>query len=204
MDSYVHTTRLRYKRLAAVPGLEEVRGPSNRIDLAYDEDISQAVHDMSASDYDSEAILLSKAAKVLRRHLFEKQYHFTGSFSSDSELQSVPAALLTFQHMLLDGPGIMKENSETKSLPSQTAALTIAQLTMYNAVKHRSGNPSAVPCHIRDRESPLVIYIAIKLCTNMRKSCIVDAMHNLGLCISYKRLRTISTDLANSILRHYE
>ena len=51
--SYVHTTRLRYKLLAAVPGLEEVRGPSNRIDLAYDEDISQAVQDMSASDYDS-------------------------------------------------------------------------------------------------------------------------------------------------------
>ena len=62
----------------------------------------------------------------------------------------------------------MKEHSETKSLPSQTAALTIAQLTMYNAVKHRSGNPSAVPRHIRDMECPLVIYIAIKLYTNTK------------------------------------
>ena len=102
VDSYVHTAQLRYKLSATVLGLKEVRGPSNRIDLTYDEDISQAVQDMSSSDYDSEAILLSKASKVLRRHIFEKQYNFTGSFSSDNELQSVAVALQhsTFQQML--------------------------------------------------------------------------------------------------------
>ena len=33
---------------------------------------------------------------------------------------------------------------------------------------------------------------------------LVDAMHGRGLCISYSRLRTISTDLANSIICFYE
>ncbi len=30
---------------------------------------------------------------------------------------------------------------------------------------------------------------------------LVDAMHERGLCISYYRLRTLSTDIANSIIR---
>ena len=37
-----------------------------------------------------------------------------------------------------------------------------------------------------------------------RERDLVDIMHNLGLCISYDRLRLLSTDLANQVALMYE
>ena len=71
-------------------------------------------------------------------------------------------------------------------------------------MKRRSVNPDCIPRHIRDRENPLVIYITIKIYAHTRMACIIDVLHDRGLCISYDRLKTISTDLANSVIRFYE
>ena len=74
----------------------------------------------------------------------------------------------------------------------------------YNAVKVRSSNSDCVPSHIRERETPLSIYLAIKLYAMTRKEAIIDILHQKGLCISYKRLRSLTTDIANSVIAHYE
>jgi hypothetical protein len=204
MDGYAHTTRLRNKVIAAVPDLIEVKGASSRTDLAFDEDISKAMQEMSDS-WDSDAIVLVKAAKLLRQHILNMKFEFTGSFSPESEVNSVPPVLLSFQQMMLEGQGIMNKTSPapaSEHVPA--AALSISQLIVYNSVKQRSNKPSSIPRHIRDRENPLVIYIAIKIYANTRQESLVDSIHERGLCISYKRLRTMSTDLANSIIRFYE
>ena len=132
--------------------------------------------------------------------MLDIKFAFTRSFSHN-ELQSVSTMLLYFQELLLNGPSISK--GQTTPTPSQ-AALTISELIMYNAVKQRSNKPDSIPRHIRERENPLVIYVAIKVYSLTRKESIVDSLHSLGLCISYSRLRTLSTDLANSILKSYE
>ena len=49
-----------------------------------------------------------------------------------------------------------------------------------------------------------IIYIAIKIYSNTGMKSLVDSMHGRGLCISYSRLRTTSTDFANSIICFYE
>ena len=66
VDETVHTTRLRHKVTAAVTYLIEVKGLSNCTDLAFDEDISLALQELSDS-WDSEAMVLVKAAKILRQ-----------------------------------------------------------------------------------------------------------------------------------------
>jgi len=206
VDGYVHTTRLRHKLTAALPDFIEVKSPSNRTDLAFDKDVSLALQEITES-CDSEAMVLVKAAKILRQHMLNMTFDFTGSFSTDSEVKSVPPILLSFQQMILDGPGIMKGKSSAPvpaSVHVHAAALSVSQLIMYNSVKQRSTNPDSIPRHIRDRENPLVIYIAIKIYANTRMASLVDSMHERGLCISYYRLRTISTDLANSIISFYE
>ena len=161
-------------------------------------------------------MVLVKAIKILRKHIMNMKFDFTGSFSPESEVKSVPSIQTlsrSFQQMMLDGPGIMKVNKESPALVSSAsehvpaAALSISQLIIYNSVKHRSTNP-CIPRHIHTRENPLVIYIAIKIYSNTEMKSLVDSMHGRGLqsrlCISYSRLRTISTDLANSIICFYE
>ena len=55
VNEYVHTTRLRQQVIAAVPDLVEVKCPSNRTELAFDDDISQALQEL-ADSCDTEAI----------------------------------------------------------------------------------------------------------------------------------------------------
>ena len=103
----------------------------------------------------------------------------------------------------------MKVNKESPALVSSAsehvpaAALSISQLIIFKSVKHRSTNP-CIPRHIRTRENPLVIYIAIKIYSNTRMESLVDFIHGRGLRISYSRLMTISTDLAMSIICFYK
>ncbi len=40
-------------------------------------------------DYDSEAICLARAAKIIRRDMFEQEAQFTGSFDQDCQIKSV-------------------------------------------------------------------------------------------------------------------
>ena len=46
VNEYVHTTRLRQQVIAAVPDLVEVKCPWNRTELAFDDDISQALQEL--------------------------------------------------------------------------------------------------------------------------------------------------------------
>ena len=74
----------------------EVKTASNRTDLAFDQDVSQALKEMSDS-FDCEAMILVKAAKILRKHILNMKFDFTGYFSPESEVKSVPSILLSFQ-----------------------------------------------------------------------------------------------------------
>ena len=80
----------------------------------------------------------------------------------------------------------------------------MSQLVSFNTVKERSNQPETLPRHVRDKETPLAIYIAIKIHATTRKKSLVNTFHERGLCISYSRLCSLSTDLANSVIAYYE
>ena len=56
----------------------EVKTASNCTDLAFDQDVSQALKRMSDS-CDCEAMVLVKAAKILRKHILNMKFDFTES-----------------------------------------------------------------------------------------------------------------------------
>ena len=66
---------------------------------------------MIVESCDSETMIIVEAAKILRKHtcILNMKIDFTGSFSPDSNVQSVPHILLSFQSRILDESGIMKE-----------------------------------------------------------------------------------------------
>ena len=102
--------------------------------------------------------------------------------------------------MILYGPNITTQY-DYDSMPQP--ALTVSQLLMYNSV-HRKTSTSTTSRHSIEHETPLPVYLGIMIHTKTRKRTLVDAFHDLGLCISYDRVLAISTDLGNSICQHYE
>lgn len=51
---------------------------------------------------------------------------------------------------------------------------------------------------------PLPIYAALKIRGTTRAKSLVDTFYKLGMCISYDRLLSISTDITNTVLERYE
>ena len=183
-----------------------MKSPARTIDLAFDEDVSQALQLME-KDQTTEIMTLIKAAKIIRKEVLGAKYTFNGSFQGQEDITTTPRKLLYFVQMLLDGPKINRGNldeSQSASQSASAAAITVCEIIKYNSAKCRSANLDSIPRHIRDRESPLMIYIAIKLWCSTRKESVVDAMHQRGLCISYKRLFSISIDLANSVIAFFK
>jgi hypothetical protein len=58
--------------------------------------------------------------------------------------------------------------------------------------------------HSRDRETPLPLYIALKMHGLTRKRTLVDVFFNLGMCVSYDRLLQVTADMASGICTQFE
>ena len=79
-------------------------------------------------DHDSDAVPLMRAATIVRKEIFQKQYIFQGSLL-DKQYVDNPSSLLSLVQMILGGINQMEDNIVKSS------ALSITQLLIFNAVK---------------------------------------------------------------------
>ena len=198
----INTTRLKERLLAAIPDLT-AHTQGKHILLVFNDTIGDAIRKACEQDYDSEALQLARAARIVRRDMFSLQQSFKGTFEIDCQKKSVPASVLALVSMIIEGPSIKKDNKEIEEEDQAiTAALTISQLLSFNSCKQ--GRAGKTVRHRRERECPLPVYTALKIHGETRKRSLVEVMHKLGLCISYDRVMDISTDLANSVTAQFE
>ena len=198
----IHSTRLKIRLLSALPDLTaHVQG--REILLTFKEDIGLAL--IKASDGDSDAVHLMRAAHVIRKELLNiKIKQFDGFFTSECQRDSVPSSLLALVNMIQDGPNI-KHQTQLASNASTTAALSVSQLVVFNSVKQsRNSKPSVNVRHDRDHETPIPLYLGLKVHAVTRSKTLVDTLFHLGLCTSYDRVLQIQSDIANGVCQRYE
>ncbi|KAJ8387355.1 hypothetical protein AAFF_G00157320 [Aldrovandia affinis] len=121
----VNSTRLKEKLLSEIPELEAHKQGRDVL-LAFQKDVGFVLSE--ASDYYSEAIILGKAANILRRHMLDHKSTFDGTFHELCIKQAIPLTLLQFVAMLEHGADI---KSQLRFGASKTD-LAIAQLLQYN------------------------------------------------------------------------
>ena len=88
----VNSTRLKETLLAEIPELEAHK-QGKRVLLAFQKDVGLALSQVS--DY-SEAIILDKAAKILRRHMLDHKSTFDGIFNEGCIEPQAPVAAGTW------------------------------------------------------------------------------------------------------------
>ena len=132
----------------------------------------------------------------MRCSIFEEAQPFSG-FSRGSQQKSVSPMLLALVSMILDGPSIKDQMTDTI-----TAAVTIAQMLKFNSVKHKRKQSTSASSTVRHRpvqETPVPIYIGMMLHAHTRKRELVDRLSQLGISISYDRVLRLTTQMGNSI-----
>ncbi|WAQ99039.1 LOW QUALITY PROTEIN: hypothetical protein MAR_023412 [Mya arenaria] len=189
----VHTTRLKDWILAAILDLRS-QTEGRDILIIYDDEIGTTFKQSFKDDCNSDALILAKASKFIRRDVFQLAQSFNGCFPADCREKAVPQSLYALVNMLLTGPNIKDHCADEK--PILYGAKTISQLMVFNSI--RSAKIHALTTHRRnrDRETPAPIYLALKIH--------LDTLHNMGLCISYDRLLGLSTDIANKVCAMYD
>lgn len=150
----VNSTRLKERLLSEIPGLVAYKKGRDVL-LAFDKDIGPVLSE--ASSY-TDAIILAKAAKILRRHMVEHKCKFEGSLYENSVYDSLPSALLQFICMIEHGADIKSQ----LRFGATTTDLAMAQLLQYNCfAKYKEG--ATTQRHSRDRETPLPVYIGMSV-----------------------------------------
>ena len=202
VSNRIHITRVKIRLLSALPDLTaHVQG--REILLTFKEDIGLAL--IKACNGDSDAVHVIRAAQVIRKELLNiKIKQFDGFFTSECQRDSVPSSLLELVNMIQDGPNI-KHQTQLTSNASTTAALSVSELVVFNSVKQsRNSKPSVNVRHDRDHETPLPLYLGLKVHAVTRSKKLVDTLFHLGLCILYDHVLQVQSDIANGVCQGYE
>ncbi|KAG0728564.1 hypothetical protein GWK47_032228 [Chionoecetes opilio] len=145
---------------------------------------------------------LVRAAQVVRREMFQTRFTFDGAFHADCQNDSVTPSLLALVNMILDGANI-KHQTKLANTSTTTAALTVSQLLVFNSVKHARSVESTSVRHSRERETPLPLYLSLKIHAVTRSRGLIDTLFSLGMCVSYDRLLQLTADIANGVCQRF-
>ena len=180
-EEQVHSTRLKLRLLAAISDLR-AHTQGREVLLAFDQDIGKALKQVCEQDFDSQALILAKAPKIVRHDIFAQKQIFNRTFSKDCQNESTPSSLTALVSMVLSEPDIKAQTTLTEH-PQSQACKAISQLLIYNCTKVNSTKADNVNYsshhHNRDRETPIPIYLALKIHGETRKRGLIDILHSL-------------------------
>ncbi|XP_063958715.1 uncharacterized protein LOC135154778 [Lytechinus pictus] len=194
----INSTHIKDKLLRQLPYLE-AHTTNYEVVLSFKEDTGDTLLNTcrQGSD-DDDAVILMRAAKIVRRDILERHHLFNGSLLDES-CNTTAQSLTTLMQMILVGTNIKKQMTKKKSIHVQS----ISQLVTFNTVKR--GRPETARArHSLERETSLPVYLGLLIHNKTRKRDLVDILFQHGLSVSYDRVLQISVDEANKAIEVYE
>ncbi|KAG0725079.1 hypothetical protein GWK47_004831 [Chionoecetes opilio] len=132
VEKHPNSTRLKEILLNMVPGLI-AHSEGIYVLMMFEEGVGEGIRAACNQRIEADAMILAKAAAIVRRDMFQTHYNFSGSFEETFQDDVVPEKLKALVNMILQGPNI---KDQTKN-DNKSTGLTIAQLMMFNSVKHQ-------------------------------------------------------------------
>ena len=201
-----HSTRFKEHVLNLLPEWSEYsQGKeifiSNKSKVA---DLLAKAHDSQIGQGD--ALMLMRAAVILRKCCLHKQEPFSGTFSPDCLISPVPQELRSFVNIILQGPSILREHGNVEADEPlhgrDKVACTISQLLMYNTYggTHHATKTNTIR-HVKERETPLLLYQGLKMHGDARLKKQIENAHELGLSVSYGRVMDVKRAIARAVCK---
>ena len=188
-----HSSRFYDRLKAALPEIEKriIKGKSL---ICFSSNVNKILEDIAPSSF-IEALV--KVVNPIRNDMSSVTNSFNGSFLENCQEKSIPLRLLSLCSLLIDGCDPHKKSA---SQP----ALTISQIIMREYRKRWDNQQSTTQLHLKALETPVPIYIGLKLYATVRSRTLIDKLFHLGICISYVRVLDICDSIASLILEKYE
>ena len=196
VEKETNRTHFKEKILMYFPQAQEQSDGKHKI-LVFEQGMQQMVKQGMTCDYEGAALLLAKAARIVRKdNASHKGFHFGGIFGSSCQQESVPSTLKTIVSMLLNSADLKDQDS----LDSQ-ANLTISQAILFNF--KNSAFFAAKNRFFSGMEPPLPLYIGMKIHSETRFKKIIIQVHDLGLSVSCNRVLQLESRLATAVCESF-
>ena len=194
-DPEINSTRLKEKILHFIPTLEAFH-KGRDILFCCKSDVGPLIS--KGVDYD-EAIILSKASKILRKHMLVNKSTFKGNLDSDYNNESIPIQLINFVTNLCRGIDIFSETNRKAS----KSDISISHLIQFNCKKKAPKENCHSYKHSAERETAFPVYIGLFIYSKTRKASLVRTLHDHGISISYDRVLEICDAIGESVVLRY-
>ena len=200
VDKSVNKTCLRNRIIEHYHGAIQEQTDGKNTVLVFNQGIETLLKDaLKKRNCEEEAFNFVNVAKYIRNDVFQMPgFSFTGEFTSDCQLKSVPPSLMCLVSMLLNGPNI-----ESQDFEESQPCITIAQLIIFNMKKIKKLATKS-DRHNQDREPPLPLYLGMSVHAQTRSKKFVNQLYELGLSVSYQRVDDIMNNLATSVCDHFK
>lgn len=156
----------------------------------------------------NDALLLMRAAVVLRKFFLHKQELFLGSFSQDSLTSPVPGQLRSFLNILLQGPPMLQEKQNERQAEQVRGrariANVIAQQILYNSCSgsHHTTKSTNIRHNI-DHETPFPLYMGLKLHGDGRQKTQINNANVFVISVSYNRVMEVKRSMARAVMKQF-
>jgi len=108
IEKEVNRTRLKLRILSQFSGKLQEQFDGQNVLLVFNKGMESILREeMSKRDYESDALNLAKAARIVRREMFnDDRFQLNGAFPSNCQNVSVPSCLKVLISMILNGLNI--------------------------------------------------------------------------------------------------
>lgn len=196
----VNKTRLKKALLEHLEDAQEQHDGKNMV-FVFKEGMRNILKEaLKTRDFSDDAAVLAKAATIVRDDLFaHKGFNFSGCFQIECQQNSVPSSLKSLVAMILNGLNL-KEQEKNES----QACLTICQTIMFNTKKRTYSSKTSETRHSLLREPPLPLYLGLNIHAMTRSKTLVTKLFQMGISVSYDRIREIEDWLATSVSERFK
>ena len=180
----INNTRLKNNLIETIPNLEENKSSSGNIFLSVN--LGNVLLTPEQKDEDKDAVILMRAAQIVRKEILEMNYKFNGSLVDD-QYNELPSRLYMLNRMILNGTSLPAECSTESN-----AAHTLTQLITFNSIKlARNQEKSAETHHAPSRETSLPLYLGLLMHNKTRKRDLVNILYQHGLSVTYFKFQQL-------------
>ena len=175
----------------------EIRTIDRSVKLCFSSDVDEII-DKETSPATFVQSLIGAIAPI--RHAMSKVKNtFKNSFSPNCQESSVPIQLQILCSLLIDG-------CDPKLQGFSQCSKTVSQLVMYQYRKMTGHSTDVVSLrrHPKERETPVPVYVGLKLYAVVRCKTVIQRLHSLGISISYERCLIICNNISLNMLKRYE
>ena len=142
----------------------------------------------------SDALLLMRAAVVLRKLCLQKQPEFNGSFSPDCLTAHVATEVRSFINVVLQGLSILEKDDKAVNLDARTkVASVISQILIYNTCAGTHHDTATISIRrVKERETPFPLNHWLNLHAEGRQKKLIENANALVFSVSYNRVMEAS------------